>query len=278
MDAGLRVTALAGTSAGSAMAASLLQGNHKDVVEYFRSVTLRNPANFHARKLLIGSRPFPHEKMFRRAIATYIDWKNFVQSKIKIVVNALQVPEEIYSSAWKRARLVMRIMSAYRREMKTVDTGRYRPYLIEESAASKLQEVTFRNADFSSVGRVEDIILASSSVPPMVRFQKFDGRYFLDGGIFRNLAIDLLEDVDVAVGIHYDIWSRLQYERGHGFKRSEIDVTAKEGKRPRRVFLCPDKRLPIQTWDYANPRGVTLAYEEGLRAGERLLPILKRMS
>lgn len=278
MESGLNVTSLAGTSAGSAMAASLLQGNHKDVVEYFRSITLRNPANFHARKLFMGSRPFPHEKMFRRAIASYVDWKIFVQSKIKIAVNALLVPEEVYSSTWKRARLVMRVMSAYRREMNTVRKGNYRPYLIEESTASGLREVTFRNADFSSPQRVEDIILASSSVPPMVRFQKLDGRYFLDGGIFRNMAVDLLESADIIVGIHYDIWSRLQYERGHGFKQSEIDVTAKEGRRPRRVFLCPDRRLPIQTWDYANPKGVTLAYEEGLRAGERLLPILRRMS
>jgi len=280
LEAGLKVTSIAGTSAGSAMACALLVGNHRDVLEYFKSITQRNPSNFHFKNLFLGTRPFPHERMYRRAVMTYVDPALIRKSKIRLAVNALQVPESRAATKLARARVIVEIMAAYRKEMKLLKSGRYHAAMVRAASELGLKEVVFHNEDFESTERAGDIILASSSVPPMVRFQTMSGAYFVDGGITRNLALDLLEPVDVAIGIYYDLWSRLQYERiSVDDPSGEIEMRDGRGRvRAKRVmFLSPDRRLPIDTWDYANPRGVTIAFDAGRRAGEHLLQVLKKI-
>lgn len=278
-DAGLNLVSYSGASAGSAMAASLFARNYRDVVRYFRSVTLRNPSNFHFRNLFLGARPFPHERIYRRAVRTYMDWRVFVESKERIAINALEVPHELYPTSFARARLLVRIVDAFRKEMKLYREGRYKSLLSECVRACGLVEKVFRNEDIDSPEHLEDIILASSSVPPMVKFQKVKGRYYLDGGITRNLPVALLENVDVAIGIYYNFWTRLQYEGVNVVDGGQEIEKMEKGKKagPRVILVSPERDLPIQTWDYANPRGIELAYEAGLRAGEHLLPIVKKM-
>lgn len=277
IEAGLKITSLSGASAGSAMAGALLQKNYRDVVEYFRSVTQRNPSNFHLKNLFLGARPFPHERIYRRAILTYFDPEAVRKSKIRIAVNALQVPASRAGSSFSRARVMMAVVAAYRKEMKLLRDGRYTPAMVQAASELGLEEVVFRNEDFSGPDRACDIILASSSVPPMVRFQTMQGRYFVDGGITRNLPLDLLEPVDVAVGVYYELWTRLQYEGISAGVSGSVESRAETRRvRAKRVlFVTPDRRLPVETWDYANPKGVLSAYEAGRRAGEQLLIAIK---
>lgn len=261
------------------MACALLLSNHRDVLEYFRSVTQRNPSNFHLKNLFLGTRPFPHERIYRRAVQTYVDPDLIRKSKIRLAVNALRVPEARAATKLGRARVIMEIMAAYRKEMKLLASGRYHAAMARTAASLGLEEVVFHNEDFENAERAGDIILASSSVPPMVRFQTMNGAYFVDGGITRNLALDLLEPVDVAIGIYYDFWARLQYERiSVADPDGEIEMQDPRGrvKAKRVLFLSPDRRLPIDTWDYANPKGVTTAYEAGRRAGEHLLRLVQK--
>ncbi len=202
------------------------------------------------------------------------------KSKIRLAVNTLRVPESKASTKLSRARVIVEVMAAYRKEMKLLASGRYHAAMARTAANLGLEEVVFHNEDFTSHDRAGDIILASSSVPPMVRFQTMNGAYFVDGGITRNLALDLLEPVDVAIGIYYDFWARLQYERiSVADPAGEIEMQDQGGRvRARRVlFLSPDRRLPIDTWDYANPRGVAIAYEAGRRAGEHLLQAVRKI-
>ncbi len=264
MEAGMPITAIAGTSAGSAMALSLMSGSSEAVLRYFYAITLRNPSNFYLSRLFRGRRPFPHETMYRRAVATYTDIEKLQKSRIRLAINAILVPLHKYppEDMMKKIQLISRIMGSLREENKLAEKGIYRPVMAQTALAMGLEEVVFRNEDITSKKKAADIILASSSVPPLVSFQKVDGQYYLDGGIVHNLPIIHIEDADLIVAVYYE-----------GLTRRAVELSGAEFGRTI-IYVHPDSRLPITTWDYANPHGVVQAYEMGRRAGEKTLKLL----
>lgn len=251
------------------MALSLISGVTDNLVSYFYAVTFRNKANFYPGRMLLGRRPFPHERMYRRTIATYVDHRKILESDINVAINTLLVPPERFphNNRLAHIRLMSRVLKAFRDELVNAEKGIYRPLMPRVAAEEGLVEVVFRNEDFTSDKKAEDIILASSSVPPLVSRQKLDdGNYYLDGGITHNLPVIQLGDkVDLVIAVYYDEMTRRFFELSGGENGRTI------------VYIRPDKRLPITTWDYANPKGVQQAYEMGRRAGESALPLLYRL-
>ncbi|MBE7438501.1 MAG: patatin-like phospholipase family protein [Spirochaetales bacterium] len=252
----------AGTSAGSAMLLGGLAGEADPIVEYFCEITGRNPANFHFSRILGGRRPFPHERMYRKTIATFMDIKKIQALPEEILINALQLPSHL--NAADRMKLVARIVRAFRQEERLEAQGIYRPHMRQVARLAGLRETLFSKADLSSPEMVENIILASSSVPPMVSFQKIGSDYYLDGGITHNLPAVFFQPCDLVIAIYYLEQTRHFYE-----------LTGHHKEQP--VLYCrPHGRLPITTWDYANPEGVRKTYRMGLQAGEFLLEQLAR--
>lgn len=265
-ESGWQASALAGTSAGSAMAFSLASNQADAVVRYFASITRRNPSNFHWWHLFQGRRPFPHERMYRRTISSYIDLEELRKSRTQIFVPALKLPPHRYppNDRLRRLRLITRMAAAARKDAQQVARGVYRQVLPEFARNAGLEEVVFTSEHFTSRRRVEDVILASSSVPPLVGFQRLDdGCYYLDGGLTRNLPVGVLPEVDIVVAVYYEEWSRTQLE------------LADEERGRTMVYVRPDARLPITTWDYANPTGVQTAYDMGRLAGEKTVRLLE---
>jgi len=263
-EAGIPIDELAGTSAGSAMALTLMSGSAEKVLRYFYAITLRNKSNFHFSRLFRGRRPFPHEGMYRRAITTYMDYEKLRKSRTRVSINALLLPPEKYppEENWKRLQLYSRMVRAFREEIVQAKRGMFYPVLAKAAIEAELEEVVFHNEDFTSPQRAEDIILASSSVPPLVSFQRIDGNYYLDGGILNNLPILHLEKSDLIVAVYYEKLTRLHAEL----------TGIEEGRTI--IYVHPDENLPITTWDYANPNGILQAYEMGRRAGEKTLKVL----
>ncbi len=264
LRAGLPVRRISGTSAGSAMAMALISGTAEEVVRYFCAITLRNRSNFYWSRLILGKRPWPHERMYRSAVAGYTDFDRVRASKIELAVNALRVPPELYppERRLQRYRLVTRVIRAYRRELQLAAQGIYRPCMRPLAEEEGLEETVFSKDHLTTPRHVEDVVLAASSVPPLVRFQKLDdGNYYLDGGITNNLPISLLPREDLIVGVYYDDahMTRHFYERTGDDAGRDI------------VYICPERDLPIDVWDYSNAQGVRETFEMGKRAGERAL-------
>lgn len=261
------ITSLAGTSAGSAMILAALGGQAENVVEYFAMATARNPGNFHWKNLLRLRRPFPHERIYRRTLHTFTNVENLGKTKRRIAVNTLLVPEHLYPTDWARTKLVYKLAGAFREENLLAEQGIYRRIAGPLALEYGLEEVVFRNEDLDSDQMIVDAVMASSSVPPMVKFQKVRGRYYLDAGLYNNLPVSHLDkDVDVCIAVYYEPISRGQLEQSGDTDGRHIE------------YVSPPEALPISTWDYANPEGVRGAFAMGMRSGEDLLERLSARS
>ncbi len=270
LENGVPIRVISGASAGAAMAFTLVSGRTDKIVQYYYSITLRNPQNFYFSRLLRGRRPFPHERMYRRAIITYLDYELIMKSRIDVAINALLLPPDIYppSDALKRTRLLARLVGKVREDATNSKRGIFRQVLPNFAREAGLVERVFRREDFTSQDQVEDIVLASSSVPMLLAFQRMrgDGNYYLDGGLTRNIPVaPIADECDLIVAVYYENWSRRQL------------ILTGEEKGNTLVYVKPDSRLPITTWDYANPNGVREAYDMGRRAGEKTVALLNNI-
>ncbi len=265
---GIKIRAISATSAGSAMALSLVSGVTEEVIDYFCSITFQNESNFYFSKLLSLKRPFPHEEMYRSTIANHINIEKIRKTDIQFFFNSLKVNEQLNPEANRAAyfKLIARLYNAYNREFKLFERdGKYEPLLRQIVEEVGLEEVVFTNKDLSSKKQIEDIILAASSAPPLVELQQMsDGHYYLDGGIYDNLPIvNLPDDIDVVIAVYYEPLTRFLYEH------------RKDERFEKTIFIKPPGKLPITTWDYTNPYGVRATYEMGKRAGEMALKRIK---
>ncbi|MCR9144882.1 MAG: patatin-like phospholipase family protein [bacterium] len=268
LHAGLPLRRISGTSAGSAMAMCLLSDSAEESVRYFCAITRRNSANFHWSRLLRGRRPWPHERMYRSTIMSYTDIDRVRRSPIELAVNALRVPAAYQGAAnhWQRYHLMGRIIAAYNREYRYSAQGIYRPVMRAIAAEVGLEEHIFTKADLNSDRRAADIVLAASSIWPLLRFQEMeDGELYLDGGITNNLPISSLPREDLVVAVHYDDRRMTRYF----YEQSGDDV----GRSIH--YISPERPLPIEAFDYANADGVRTAYEMGLQSGRAHLPRIR---
>jgi len=90
-----------------------------------------------------------------------------------------------------------------------------------------------------------------------------DGYYYLDGGLWNNLPVTHLPDVDLVIAVYYEPITRFFFEQRRPERFKNI------------IFVKPSSKLPISTWDYTNPFGVRATYELGKQAGEKALEQIK---
>lgn len=263
--AGMEFYAITATSAGTAMALSVVVNNEEQVMEYFCDLTAKNKSNFHLDKLIKGERPFPHEKMYRQTIEENINLDLLQKKSVNFYFNSLKFPSSLYphDEPSRRTKVIWKMINAYRKEDALEEKGKVKPILTSLAVSEGLKEVVFTNNDFLDHKRVEDIILATSSAPPFVSLQRLDGEYYLDGGIYDNMPIRLLPKVDLVIGVHYqpatrDLTELLERDKGRHI-----------------FYIAPTHKLPIGMWDYANPKGVRETYERGKKDGENLARLLE---
>jgi predicted acylesterase/phospholipase RssA len=262
---GFKFSAISATSAGTAMGIAVINQKADEAVDYFCQLTARNPSNFNLKRLLSGENPFPHEQMYRETIAKIIDIKTFKRNQVSLAFNALSMPyyDSLEEKKWRR-KLFFQLFSAYRKEIRDANSGRFYPYMYDVARKFALKEVIFTEEDFFDARKIEDIVLATSSAPPVVMTQQRDSVLYLDGGIIDNLPVRLLPDLDLTIAIYYQPSTRRILEYHNRQQSRNI------------LWIHPDGKLPVTVWDYTNPDGVRKTYELGLEAGENHIRLLRQ--
>ncbi|NCN09416.1 MAG: patatin-like phospholipase family protein [Leptospira sp.] len=248
---GIKLSQLSGVSAGSAMALCLLSEEEETAVEYFEEITKRNDSNFKLSNLFFGERVFPHESMYRRTIRFAMNWEKIKASRTRIYIHTVKaIPqlEDGIMSKYVIAKLIAETAQAFTRDEKDRIAGIPCNRVQEILRKWNMTEVIFTEKDFLSPDVLEQIIMNSSSIPPVVSIQNIQNEYYLDGGLTNNLLLENFPKNLPKIGIYYEDSTLI-------------------GKSPSVLNDCflikPSKTLPITSFDYTNPVGVRKAYELG---------------
>ncbi|WP_061222272.1 patatin-like phospholipase family protein [Leptospira weilii] len=249
---GLKFREVSGVSAGAAMVLCLVCGDEEECVSFFENIVRKNPANFYLSRLFKGERVFPHEEMYRKTIRFGIDFQKIVKSGIKVFIHTLKaIPkEDSLRNKFRLARLIAETAKAFledeRDKKRGLNTGRMQRILRKWN----MREVLFTEKDFDDEKTVEQIILNSSSVPPVVSVQSHGNEYYFDGGLTNNLLLEAFPPDKKTIGVYYE----------------PTTIVGKDPKLLERCYLqTPSEPLPITSFDYTDPNGVRKAYELGKR-------------
>ncbi|MCL8265827.1 patatin-like phospholipase family protein [Leptospira weilii] len=249
---GLRFREVSGVSAGAAMVLCLICGDEEECVSFFENIVRKNPANFYLSRLFKGERVFPHEEMYRKTIRFGMDFQKIVKSGIKVFIHTLKaIPkEDSLRNKFRLARLIAETAKAFledeRDKKRGLNTGRMQRVLRKWN----MKEVLFTEKDFDDEKAVEQIILNSSSVPPVVSVQSHGNEYYFDGGLTNNLLLEVFPPDKKTIGVYYE----------------PTTIVGKDPKLLERCYLqTPSEPLPITSFDYTDPNGVRKAYELGKR-------------
>ncbi|EKR62108.1 MULTISPECIES: patatin-like phospholipase family protein [Leptospira] len=249
---GLKFREVSGVSAGAAMVLCLICGDEEECVSFFENIVRKNPANFYLSRLFKGERVFPHEEMYRKTIRFGMDFQKIVKSGIKVFIHTLKaIPkEDSLRNKFRLARLIAETAKAFledeRDKKRGLNTGRMQRVLRKWN----MKEVLFTEKDFDDEKAVEQIILNSSSVPPVVSVQSHGNEYYFDGGLTNNLLLEVFPPDKKTIGVYYE----------------PTTIVGKDPKLLERCYLqTPSEPLPITSFDYTDPNGVRRAYELGKR-------------
>lgn len=252
---GLKIKEISGVSAGSAIALMILSEAEERSIEYFEELLKRNPSNFRIWDLLKGKRPWPHENMYRRTIRYGIDFDKIGKSGVRIFIATVKAfPRKSQMiNYWNKIRLIPSTMRAVILDELDKENGRPCSRVSKIIKKWKLREIVFTNEDFQHPEITEQIILNSSSVPPILSFQKINNEYYLDGGLTNNLLLEEFTPGRKKLAVYYDNTSLIGKDPG------VIENT---------YFIKPEEKLPIEKFDYTNAVGARLAYEMGKKDAE----------
>ncbi|ALO28265.1 MULTISPECIES: patatin-like phospholipase family protein [Leptospira] len=249
---GLKFKEVSGVSAGAAMVLCLICGNEEECVSFFENIVRKNPANFYLSRLFKGGRVFPHEEMYRKTIRFGIDFQKIVKSEIKVFIHTLKaIPkEDSLRNKFRLARLIAETAKAFLEDERDKKRGLNTERMQRILRKWNMKEVLFTKKDFDDEKTVEQIILNSSSVPPVVSVQSHEKEYYFDGGLTNNLLLEVFPPDKKTIGVYYE----------------PTTIVGKDPKLLERCYLqTPSEPLPITSFDYTDPNGVRRAYELGKR-------------
>ncbi|MDX1958514.1 MAG: patatin-like phospholipase family protein [Leptospiraceae bacterium] len=253
---GVKIKEISGVSAGAAVALMIISDNEEAGIEYFEELLKRNKSNFHVDKLFTGKRPFPHETMYRRTIRYSIDFEKIRQSGVKIYISAVKAfpKRTTIKNFWNKLNLIPTTMRAVIMDDRDKEKGVPHSRVDRIIQKWNLKEILFTEKDLSTPEVTEQIILNSSSIPPVLSFQKTGGEYYLDGGLTNNLLIEHFSNLYKKIAVYYE----------------DVTLFGKAESMLRDVFLIrPNSKLPIETFDYTNSIGARLAFEMGREEAEK---------
>lgn len=242
---GLEPRSVAAVSAGAAMACMLLAGVMAQSLRYFTRRTGENRHNAYPLNFFLGQPVFPHESIYRDTILENLD-----------------------ATALKRlhAGPDVRILLARAPERLGVRTGALAGFvtsraerLMAPRVHSRLPRrvgfvpeiVSVRDCDTPE--EVAELILQSSCTPPFTSVHRRGGRPVLDGCLVDWAPAHLIDATDLPTLV---LLTRVYPPSG---------IPRVEG----RTYVQPSMPVPVDAWDYTNPRGIQMAYDLGRRDGER---------
>lgn len=254
---GLHFDEMSGVSAGAGFILTILSENEENALEYFEELVKRNPKNFHFSNLIKGKRPFPHEQMYRRAIRTCLDLDKIKKSGTKIFILSVRAfpRKEKFYNYYRKASLIPQTARAIILDEKDKEKGIPCNRVEKIVHRWNLTEVIFTEKDFIYPEMVEQIIMNSSSVPPVVSFQRIHEEYYLDGGVINNLLLEKFSPGIKKIAVYYD----------------DSTIVNKDKKLLNETFLIQPKdgKLPITTFDYTNAKKARATFELGKEDAEK---------
>lgn len=238
-----RLGAVAACSAGAAMATLVLTRTTERARHSFarRRVGVRGHVDL--RRLLRGQRPFPHDEIYRATLLDALSGEAFER------LRALPFPVKILCATFpRRARGPLGVaagLGAYQLEKVL------RPKLVHPSFPQKLG-FRPRAWDARRCARVEDLvelIVSSSSTPPFTSVGRFGDHELIDGSMVDNAPAFLAEqEPNIARNL-------VLLTRPHHPSRL--------GWQGHRLYLAPERKLPIARWDYTEHAPVDATLEIG---------------
>ncbi|MEM7180935.1 MAG: patatin-like phospholipase family protein [Spirochaetota bacterium] len=252
---GLKIKEISGVSAGSAMALMILSEAEELSIEYFEELLKRNNSNFKLWNLITGKRPWPHESMYRRTIRYGIDFEKIGRSGVRIFIATVKAfpRKNIWKNYWNKLQLIPPTMRAFILDELDKEQGKPCNRVDKIVKKWKLKEIVFTNEDFKYPEVTEQIIMNSSSVPPILSFQNINNEYYLDGSLTNNLLLEKFTPGRKKLAVYYDNTTLI------GKDPSVLQET---------YFIKPKRKLPIEKFDYTNATGARLAYEMGKEDAE----------
>jgi len=241
-----------GVSAGAAMACLTFSGRVQFGLDDFKQRAADNRRNFYPGRVVGRGEVFPHERIYRDAILATVD------------ADAL---------ARLHAGPHLQIAMAGMPRWAGTQTGALAgllAYNIEKRVRKPMHPVLGRAIGFRSIlgttracatpEALADLILASSSTPPVTPVGMFEGEHVLDGGIVDNVPVHALEDEP---GETLVLLSR---------RYPELPSVAQ------RTYLQPSMPIPVSMWDYTNPQALQDTFDLGRRDAETYLATARQAS
>ena len=236
-----RMAAMAGCSAGSAMATMVLSGRVAETRRYFDEERRGVRGLLDFRAIRRDRSVFPHEGIYRRTLLHGLAEGGFER------IQASPFPLYIVASAFPRILPsvfgVALGLGVYSLE-KQLRPNQLHPQLPRRVGFA---EHVFDARLCETPEDLVELIISSSSTPPFTRQGRHGARRLLDGSLIDN-APAFLAEREPAVRRNMILLTR-PYPAG---------VTGMQGPR---LYVAPSSPLPIQRWDYreAAPVEATIA-------------------
>ena len=238
-----RTAAVAGCSAGAAMATLLVSGRVEETRTFFAEQRRGVRGLVDLRALRREGSPFPHEGIYRRTLLHGLAEGGFERVR--------QAPFPLYfvaSAIPPVLPIVLGIalgLGTYQLE-KRLRPARLHPRLPQRVGFAE-HAVDAREG--ATPEELVELVLSSSSTPPFTSRGRHRDRRLLDGSLIDNAPAFLAE-------------------RAPGVRRNLVLLTrpypeGSTGQRGHRLYVAPREKLPIKRWDYREVAPV----EQTLAAG-----------
>ncbi|HYP26320.1 MAG TPA: patatin-like phospholipase family protein [Blastocatellia bacterium] len=249
-----RAAVLATCSAGACVATIMLSGREEETGEFFKKRRDGVTKNFDWARLLSGQRPTPHEPIYRDTLLHALADGGLDR------VRSQPFPILILTTAFPRGvpafAAVLLGLCAYNIE-KSFRAGMVHPSYGRRVGFSAM---AFDARRCETAEELASLIIASSSTPPFTSIGSFAGRRLLDGGIIDNVPAFMGDEAQ-------------------GVRRNLVLLTSPypagvTGRRGSRLYIAPDRPLPIERWDFTRPELLEATIAAGERDAESNQPLL----
>jgi predicted acylesterase/phospholipase RssA len=226
------VAAVAGVSAGSAIATLMLSGRADQARQHWDVLRRDIHKNLDVTRLLRGQPLAPHGRIYHSTMCHAFENGGLEAIRalpfpvfILCAIPPSKLPIALSTWLGLLGYAVEKKLDPRKLHPKAGHRLGFRPLLVDARTCSTPRELA-------------DLVLASSATPPFTPVGSFDRQRLLDGGLIDNAPAE-------------------QLERQHSITRNLVLLTRPypegvTGVRGRRLYLAPTGPVPVSRWDYTH--------------------------
>ena len=241
---------IASVSAGSAISCAIFSGKMVETLENAKEVMSKNKKNRYLGNIFKAAPVYPHNDLYRHIVQ-----QSLTGSSLKTLHEG--PPNHILVAH------IPRYLGA--RSSVLLGLGAYQlEKIMSHPVHPKLgRKLGFRSefilsSHCKTVAELTDAMLCSSCTPPFTPMMYRNNKPVLDGGMVDNVPVHGVN--------HYPGQTLVLLSRPYK------NLPTISG----RIYAQPSQPVPVKSWDYTNPTGVQLTYEQGLSDGMIFLNTLNK--